>query len=137
MTIGELARGPGVSIETVRYYERSGLRQPPPRTRSGHRQYAGNDLNRLKFIRHARAFGFTLRDIEELLTLRARPSASCDAVDRKARERVASVRATIRKLMAVQHDLEQLVRNCDARRSIAECPILHGLEVAERPYSEP
>jgi DNA-binding transcriptional MerR regulator len=70
MRIGDLARRAGVGVETVRFYEREGLLQEPPRRGSGYREYPPESVVRLRFIRHAKALGFSLPEIQELLSLR-------------------------------------------------------------------
>jgi len=67
--IGQLAKQAGVAIDTVRYYERSGLLAPAARLASGYRRYGSAELKRLRFIRRAKTLGFTLEEIRELLTL--------------------------------------------------------------------
>jgi MerR family copper efflux transcriptional regulator len=67
--IGTLAKRAGVSIDTVRYYEKSGLLDPEARLPSGYRRYSDAQVSRLRFIRRAQDLGFTLKDIRELLGL--------------------------------------------------------------------
>ena len=69
MSIGQLAQQAGVAIDTVRYYERSALLSPAGRLASGYRRYGPTELKRLRFIRRAKALGFSLEDIRELLAL--------------------------------------------------------------------
>ena len=71
MGIGVLARRAGVGIDTVRYYERTGLLAPQSRLVSGYRRYSQLELARLRFIRRAQALGFTLKEVRELLSLSA------------------------------------------------------------------
>lgn len=71
MRIGELARQAGVNIQTVRFYERKGLLPAPRRKPSGYRLYTDEDLHRLRFIRRAKALGFSLEEIREVLHMRA------------------------------------------------------------------
>jgi MerR family mercuric resistance operon transcriptional regulator len=71
MTIGELARRGGVGIETVRYYQRRRLIPEPPRRSRGFREYSEETLTTLRFIRRAKGLGFSLKEIGELLRLRA------------------------------------------------------------------
>ena len=73
LTISRLARLGGVNLETVRYYEREGLRPRPPRTRSGYRIFPNDAARRLRFIKRAQQLGFSLTEIRELLTLRVKP----------------------------------------------------------------
>src|SRR4051812_38999917 len=68
-SIGELAKRTGVPIDTVRYYERNGLLAPMTRLASGYRRYGPAEYKRLRFIRRAKALGFSLEDIRGLLSL--------------------------------------------------------------------
>lgn len=131
MRIGELAKSAGVNVETVRYYERRGLLPPPARTQAGYRRYQPASVARLRFIRRARALGFTLHEIDELLTLRARPGAACDVVDVKAREKIALLRRKIQEMTAIEQSLTRLAGACDGRSPIGDCPILHELEAVD------
>lgn len=70
LSIGKLARAASVSADTVRYYERMGLISPPQRASSGYRSYSEADLQRLLLIRRARAVGFSIEEIAELIALR-------------------------------------------------------------------
>ena len=66
MTIGQLASAAGINVETVRYYERRGLLAQPERG-DGYREYSQDDVERLAFVRRAKALGFTLAEIRSLL----------------------------------------------------------------------
>ena len=80
LTIGQVAAAAGVNIQTIRYYERRGLLATPRRTASGYRQYTGDAVNRIRFIKHAQELGFSLKEIQELLALRVRHAAACNPV---------------------------------------------------------
>ena len=73
LTIGRLAKQAGLGIETIRFYERQGLIQPPPRTDSNYRIYPEEEVARLKFIKRAKDLGFTLKEIKELLFMQHDP----------------------------------------------------------------
>jgi len=90
MTIGKVASGAGVNLQTVRYYERRGLLPRPPRAASGYRQYDANAVARLRFIKRAQDLGFSLAEIGELLELRIEHGAACAAVEARAREKIAT-----------------------------------------------
>ena len=81
-TIGELARQANVHVETLRYYERRGLIPKPHRTVSNYRVYSFENLRRVKFIKQAQGLGFSLKEINKLLALRATPRARCADVRR-------------------------------------------------------
>ena len=109
LTIGELARRAGVNVETVRYYERRGLLDEPPRSPAGYRQYSGEDLWRLQFIARAKRLGFTLAEIGDLLG-----SGRCaDAVLAAAHAKLATVDERQRELVEQQQRLQRLVDLCE------------------------
>ena len=93
-TIGELARLTGVSIETIRYYERIHLMPRPPRTGGGRRVFEASSLNTLNFIRRCRELGFSLDDVRALLVLRSAQSCCMD-VKSIASRHLQTVRAKL------------------------------------------
>jgi DNA-binding transcriptional MerR regulator len=112
--IGALAAGCGVSRDTVRYYERLGLLQPPPRTPSQHRVYDSSAMERLRFIRGARRLGLTLEDINALL--RAREEKGARAAERVLRTLGARAKALdleAAKLRAFHVLLLEALHLCD------------------------
>jgi len=128
LTIGQVAAAADVNIQTIRYYERRGLFAAPKRTPAGYRQYAEEAVARLRFIKHAQDLGFSLREIQELLGLRVRHGAACDAVERKTRQKIEVVQQKIRDFQRMKRTLERLAAACAVRRPTAECPILEVLE---------
>jgi Hg(II)-responsive transcriptional regulator len=128
LTIGQVAGAAAVNIQTVRYYERRGLLAAPRRTASGYRQYAEDAVSRLRFIKHAQELGFSLKEVQELLGLRVRHRAACDAVERKTREKIEIVQQKVADLQRMQHTLKRLAAACAARRPTDDCPILEALE---------
>jgi DNA-binding transcriptional MerR regulator len=72
LKIGELARQTGLSIKTIRYYERRGLLEQPPRTEGGYRLYGSEEAARLQFIQRAKLLDLTLGEIRELVELAVR-----------------------------------------------------------------
>ena len=130
LSIGQLAAAAEVNVQTVRYYERRGFFPAPRRTAAGYRQYSTDAVARLRFIKHAQALGFSLREIGELLALRVRHGAACDSVERKARRKIAVVEQRIRDLERLKATLGQLAEACRTRRLTDECPILEALDEA-------
>jgi DNA-binding transcriptional MerR regulator len=112
LTIGRVARAAGVGIETVRYYERTGLLEPPPRTHAGYRQYPPEAVDRLAFIRHLQRLGFTLTEIADLLALHE-VAVPCDDVKERAAAKVAAIDEKVAALLAVKAELLALVERCD------------------------
>lgn len=128
LTIGQVAQAAAVNIQTIRYYERRGLFAPPRRTPAGYRQYAEDAVSRLRFIKHAQELGFSLKEIQDLLGLRVRHGAACDAVERKTRQKIALVEQKIRDLQRLGRTLDGLAAACAARTPTDDCPILEALE---------
>jgi MerR family mercuric resistance operon transcriptional regulator len=125
LTIGGLAAGGGVGVETIRFYQRKGLLDTPTRE-SGIRCYGPQDLRRLRFIRQAQAAGFTLEQIKELLDLDAGEDRS------RARElaqvRIHALDAKIAELVRARDGLKRLAAECGGG-SIGPCPILHSFGI--------
>src|SRR5271155_4573217 len=125
-TIGRLAKEAGVGIDTVRFYEREGLLAEAPRTASGYRVYRAGDAKRLKFIRRAKALGFTLQDIAELLNL-AEDGQSRSKVKALAERRVADLDRRLREMKKIRAVLNHHVRHCSGRGTVKGCPIIAAL----------
>lgn len=128
MTIGQVAESTGLAVETVRYYEREGLIPEPPRSPSGYRQYDADTVRRLRFVVRAKALGFTLREIAELLDLRIDSENNCARVRSHAAAKIADIQKRIAQLDAMRQALQGLVAQCDGDRPISTCPILDALE---------
>ena len=128
MRIGEAAHGAGVNVQTLRYYERRGLLPAPDRKPSGFRAYDAGAVDRVRFIKHAQALGFSLKEIRDLLALRVRHGAACSTIERKTRSKIALIDDKLRELTALRRTLKGLVASCEARETTAECPVLETLE---------
>ena len=127
MQIGQLAKLAGVAVDTVRYYERQGLLPRPQRQGSGYRRYAQDDVLRLRFIRRAKALGFTLEEIAGLLELSARRNEDMADLKQAAELRLQVLDNRIAELQRVRAGLRQLVAACPGHGVLAACPILAAL----------
>ena len=128
LTIGKLAKQVGVGIETVRFYERQGLIDPPPRTDSNYRIYPEDEVGRLKFIKRAKSLGFTLHEIKELLLLRHDPHATKADIKDRTLTKIKDIEEKISDLTRIKTALEHLASSCDGHGPLDECPILNALE---------
>ena len=128
MTIGKVARSSGVSIDTVRYYERQGLIPAPPRKESGYRIYTEETIRRILFIKNAQELGFSLKEISELLALRVESRRSCNEVMGITQQKIDEVSGKIKSLEGIKSVLEKLKGQCKARELTSPCPILESLE---------
>ena len=131
LTIGEVAKAADVGVETVRFYEREGLIAKPPKRRSGYRQYPADTIRRLRFIRGAKALGFTLKEIGGLLALRVNPTTSCTDVRVLAKAKIADIDSKMHDLARMQAALRDLVWVCRGKGPTSACPILDALEQQE------
>ena len=127
LTIGKLAARTGVSVETVRYYERRGLIKQP-RAGRGFRTYPPETVQRLGFIRRAKELGFTLSEIADLLMLRVNSKQSCSQVRSAAQAKIDEVDSKIADLQEMRTALERLASRCRGTGLRSECPLLETLD---------
>jgi len=128
--IGELAKLAGVTPDTVRYYEKQHMMDHEVRTQGGFRLYTDQDLQRLKFIRHARQLGFTLESIRELLSIRVDPEHhTCQESKSIVQARLSEVEERIEELQTMRRSLQRLNDACcGTAHSSVYCSILEALE---------
>ena len=127
MNIGQLARQAGVPIDTVRYYERQQLLPTARRSAGGYRVFDSTDLTRLQFIRRAKALGFRLEEIGELLALSDQRGQDMAQVRDSAVHKLADIEQRIAELQRMHLALTQLVDACPGHGDLQQCPILTAL----------
>ena len=125
MNIGAAAKASGLPVKTVRYYADIGLVTPDGRTDTGYRTYSQTELNKLIFARRARAFGFTIDETRELLSLYEDRNRSSSDVKRIAQGRLEDIEARMRELQALRDELSHLVHACHGDDR-PDCPIISG-----------
>lgn len=128
LKIGEIAKKAGVNIQTIRYYERVGILKPVHRRDSGYRIFDDQAIKTVNFIKHAQKLGFSLREIQGLLCLKASGSQRCESIQRQATRHLGSVQSKIETLERIGAVLERLVQRCQERKRDTECPILDALD---------
>ncbi len=127
LTRGELARATGCNIETIRYYEKTGMLPDPPRTDAGYRIYSANHVARLRFILRARELGFSMEDIRGLLGLEDSVAPTCAEVKERTERHLADVRARIGDLRRIEKVLSATAAQCSGGE-VPDCPVLEALE---------
>jgi len=128
-TIGKVATLAGISADTLRYYEKEGLITPASKTAAGYRLYTDESLRRIRFIKHAQRCGFTLSDIQELLTLKQTDNACCEDVRSLAIEKKLRIEHKLKLLPAMSRTLDDLIQSCEGgEQATDDCPILTALE---------
>lgn len=128
LTVGDVARQARVNVQTVHYYERRGLIPEPARNESNYRVYGTDTPRRIRFVQRAQELGFSLKEIGELLSLRARPQAGCADVLATAKTKIQDIDEKIRSLRSMRQALSKLTAECAGRGGISECPILDALD---------
>ena len=131
--IGEIAERAGVSVETLRYYEKRRLLSAPARTEGGYRMYSEAAVHQVKFIKQAQSLGLTLEDIQQLATgrLRTNHAPSCQKVRDLLTRRIDDIDARIEELREFRRTLHDHLSACDrALASAAEpaCPTIEALD---------
>ena len=127
MRSGQAARDAGVNVETLRYYERRGILRRPARRASGYREYTEEAVGVIRFVKRAQELGFSLDEVETLLTLAAGGPESCDSARALATRKLAELDAKARSIRAMQDSLRRLVETCEMPRGERECPLLDTL----------
>ena len=127
LKIGDVARQAELSIDAVRFYEREGLLGRVRRTPSGQRQYDGEAVRRLAFVRRATALGFSLAEVKGLLTLRVSARTPCERVRERALTKLADIDRRLAELHAMRDALARLAQNCSDEHATGTCPFLDEL----------
>ncbi len=128
LSIGQLAKRVDCKVETVHYYEKSGLMPKPPRTIGGHRIYGLDHAKRLKFIRRSRELGFSIEQIRSLLRYIDEPGHSCSEVKGVAMAQIRDVQQKIDDLKRLETALAKMIRQCKGDNySTEDCPIIDAL----------
>ena len=126
MRIGTAAKKVGLSVDTIRFYERNALLSRAPRTGGGFRQYGESDIETLGFIRRVQGLGFTLSEVRELLELRQSRVQPCAPVRRRLEQKVVQVERKLADLQKLEQELRLALRGCnkELRKRSARCPLL-------------
>jgi MerR family transcriptional regulator, mercuric resistance operon regulatory protein len=132
--IGRAARQVGLSIDTIRFYERRSLLPRVPRTAGRFRLYSTDDIARLTFIRQMQGLGFSLQEIRQLLDLRGLDTQNCREVRDILRLKLDQVRGKVDELKKLERTLIVDLRKCDRElkerraRTPKACPVLRGAD---------
>lgn len=130
MRIGEVARRSNIPIDTLRYYEKSGLIKEPPRSSAGYREYSEDILQYLNFIRRAKAVGFSLKECASLLAIfNSRDSHTCAEVKSQAEAKLVELEQQMAELKRIHQTLKDISDACcGGDESAIHCSILDSLE---------
>ena len=115
MTPRELAASAGISTDTLRHYERSGILPKPARTRAGYRRYPAEAVGRVAMVRRALAIGFSIKELAKVLREKEQGGAPCRKVRAIVGERLSRIDAEMAALQTLKTDLTALLEDWDAR----------------------
>jgi Cd(II)/Pb(II)-responsive transcriptional regulator len=137
MKIGQLADKTGLSIQTIRFYERKALLAAPERTQSNYRRYSEEALKQLLFIKQCRALDMTIEEISLVLETRAKPDNSCETVNATIDKHIDDIEQRITELNALRQSLVTIRSACTDNKKVKECGVLHQLEIIAETRTTP
>jgi DNA-binding transcriptional MerR regulator len=132
LKIGEIARRSGLGVEALRFYEKSGLLDRPPRTHSGYRLYDESVLERLSFIKKAQMLGFSLDEIRELIAHKRKGENPCREVRDVVKRRLGELDERIRQLKLYRAELAEALKEWDhvGETEGHVCGLIEGSHIA-------
>ena len=136
--IGQVAQQTGLSIDTIRFYEKQGLLRRQPRTEGGFRLFGSSDIETLNFVRKAQELGFSLSEIREILILGAEHVPACSHVKELLDQKLAAVEQKIAELQTLAGSLKRALQKCKRQLKNATpgheecCPVLEQIHQATR-----
>ena len=128
LTIGRVSRLSGVPVDTIRFYERKGLIQEPPRNQSGYRVYHTGAIEQIRFIRESRDLRFSLDEIGKLMSLLFAQDKNCSGIQQLLETKIEHINTEIDKLVAASQRLKQLRGDCNCTETDINCPMADFLE---------
>ena len=128
MTIGKLASESGVTVETIRFYERKGLIEQPGKPPTGYRSYPAETGVQVRFIRNAKELGFSLREIRELLSLAGASKVNRKGMRTRVEAKIAEIDVKVEGLHRLREELSGLIEVCRSEKKKCRCPIVEVFE---------
>ena len=124
LTIGQLAKQAGVTIETIRFYQRKSLLIEPKKPNHGFRRYPKESISQIRFIKRAQRYGFSLTEISELLSVHTHP---CEEIRKIAELKYHHIDAQIKYLMLIRQALNEMIKGCEDEPSSEQCSLMTTL----------
>jgi len=127
LQIGTVAVRSGLTVDTIRFYEKQGLVAKPHRSAGGFRLFDDRDLDRLRFVGRAQALGFSLVEIRELLLLQNAGAETCTHVHNLLDQKLTAVQQKIADLRKLESQLKGARKRCDlaaAKECTGSCPVI-------------
>src|ERR1700724_1470572 len=136
--IGQVAQERGLSIDTIRFYEKQGLLRRSPRSEGGFRLFGGGEIETLRFVRKAQELGFSLNEIRELLILRSDHVPACSHVKDLLDQKLTAVERKITELQSLERSLKRALQKCKRELKTTAagheecCPVIDEINRAAR-----
>ena len=137
MQIGHIAKQTGLSVDAIRFYERSKLLAAPTRSQGGFRLYSFDDLAALQFIRSLQTLGFSLNEIREFVSLRTNDLRACSAVRNMLDQKLKAIHAKRTALAKLEDELKAALTKCNSQlkrsngKKNGRCPVLTVFDKAK------
>lgn len=128
MKIGELSKKTGLSIDAIRFYEKSGLIKGPARTEGGYREFNKDAVAAIEFISHCRSLDIPISEIKKLLNVRSGSAKSCREANIVIDEQIEILRSRIKELKTLEKTLSDLRSVCNSELAPEKCEIIRSIQ---------
>lgn len=128
MKIGEISKKTGLTIDAIRFYEKSGLIKRPLRSEAGYRDFSSDAVAAIEFIAHCRSLDIPIIEIKKLLNVRSGTAKSCRQANEVIDEQLTKLRTRIKELKKLERSLAQLQSVCNEELDPKECRIIQSLQ---------
>lgn len=118
LRIGEVATACGLSVDTLRHYERLGVIPKPRRDTSGYRRYAKTTIGRVMMVRRALQIGFTLDELARIFRKRASGQAPCHDVRALASRKLNELDERIRVMQTLRAAMAETIERWSKRLDV-------------------
>ena len=127
LTIGRISTLSGISVDTIRFYERKGLIKPPQRNASGYRVYPPEAVDQMRFIKRSRDLRFSLQEVSELFNLIFEGDGRCKEIQQHIEKKISEINGHLDELATVRKQLEQLLGICKGDTALKGAALLNHL----------
>lgn len=131
LKIGEVSKRSGIGIETLRFYEKSGILSRPVRSASGYRMYDGEVLERLAFIKRTQVLGFSLEEIRQIISEKSSAHSPCAAMREVVRRRLAELDERMAEMRRYRKELSEALADWEQAGDVEGhiCGLIEGTEI--------
>ncbi len=130
LTISKVSSLTGLAVDTIRFYERKGLIPSPGRNEAGYRIYTADIIERIRFVKRARGFDFSLNEIEELLKIASAGPSVCVGMKDRLQRRVVEIDQNIAHLKDVRERIVDLMSDVCVERPCNDCHLINAIRCA-------